>query len=73
MAEPKTLRCRMKIGYYAGEIRELERSVALEMLRLERVELVDKNSLTPDELKMISQAAGEARSAGERKTKTSHG
>jgi hypothetical protein len=63
MGELKTLRVRMKFGYYVGEIRELERSAALELLRLERVELVDTNSLTPEELKMVSPAIGEVTSA----------
>ncbi len=55
--ELKTLRVRMKIGCYVGQIRELERSAALDMLRLERVELVDKDSLTVEELKSLSPAS----------------
>lgn len=38
-AEIGTMKVRMKIGCYAGEIRELRRDVALELLALGRVEL----------------------------------
>jgi len=62
MAEPKTLRVRLLIGCYAGKIRELERSAALDMLRLERAELVD-NSLTPEELETLPPAIREVTNA----------
>lgn len=39
----QTMRVRMLIGYYAGDIRELRRDVALEMIALGRAELPAEN------------------------------